>query len=81
MLPGGSSRWSLLGRFCQRRPRLTELDAMALLKKDYRNSTKGGMPKHWLDSHPHTHTHIAVDDAIAQGALFCNMLAENLSGP
>ena len=52
---------------------------MALLKKDYRNSTKGGMPKHWLDSHPHTH--IAIDDAIAQSALFCNMLAENLSGP
>jgi hypothetical protein len=25
--------------------------AMALLKKDYRKSTKGGMPKHWFDSH------------------------------
>jgi hypothetical protein len=50
--------------------------AMAMLKKDYRNSTKGGMPKHWFDSHPHTH--IAFDDAIEQGALFCNMLAENL---
>ena len=50
--------------------------AMALLKKDYRKSTKGGMPKHWFDSH--AHTHIALDDAIEQGALFCNMLAENL---
>lgn len=50
--------------------------AMAMLKKDYRKSTKGGMPKHWFDSHPHTH--VALDDAIEQGALFCNMLAENI---
>lgn len=32
------------------------------------------MPKHWFDSLPHTHR--ALDDAIEQGALFCNMLAE-----
>jgi len=50
--------------------------AMAILKKDYRASTKSGMPKHWFDQHPHTH--IALDDAIEQGSLFCNMLAENL---
>jgi hypothetical protein len=50
--------------------------AMAVLKKDYRKSTKNGMPKRWFDQHPHTH--IALDDAIEQGALFCNMLAENL---
>ena len=25
------------------------------------------------------HTHVALDDAIAQGALFCNMLKENRS--
>jgi hypothetical protein len=24
------------------------------------------------------HTHIALDDALEQGALFCNILAENL---
>ena len=53
--------------------------AMAVLKKDYRKSTKSGMPKHWFDQHPHTH--IALDDAIEQGALFCNMLAENLRKP
>lgn len=51
--------------------------AMALLKKEYRRSTKGNMPKHWFDNFPHTH--IALDDAIEQGALFCNMLIENLS--
>src|SRR5580704_9547830 len=49
--------------------------AMALLKTDYRDSVKKNMPKHWFDSFPHTH--IALDDAIEQGALFCNMLAEN----
>jgi hypothetical protein len=53
--------------------------AMALLKEEYRKSAKRGMPKHWFDPLPHTH--IALDDAIEQGALFCNMLAENLSRP
>src|SRR5882757_55958 len=53
--------------------------AMALLKKDYRKSTKRAMPKNWFDTHPHNH--IAIDDAIEQGALFCNMLAENLRKP
>lgn len=48
--------------------------AMALLKTDYRKSTKKNMPKRWFDSLPHSHK--ALDDAIEQGALFCNMLAE-----
>ena len=51
--------------------------AMALLRSDYRDSTKKNMPKHWFDQHPHTH--VALDDAIEQGALFCNMLKDNLS--
>ncbi len=50
--------------------------AMALLKKGYRESTKRNMPKAWFDALPHTHR--ALDDAIEQGALFCNMLAANL---
>ena len=50
--------------------------AMAMMKKDYRESTKRNMPKHWFDRLPHTHK--ALDDAIEQGALFCNMLKENL---
>lgn len=53
--------------------------AMALLKGGYRDSTKGQMPKRWFDKLPHTHC--ALDDAIEQGALFCNMLAENLAQP
>jgi hypothetical protein len=50
---------------------------MAMLKTDYRKSTKRAMPQRWFDQHPHTH--VALDDAIEQGALFCNMLADNLS--
>lgn len=49
--------------------------AMALLKTDYRASTKRNMPKRWFDKFPHIH--VALDDAIEQGALFCNMLREN----
>ena len=47
--------------------------AMALLEKGYRDSVKKNMPKEWFD--PIRHTHVALDDAIEQGALFCNMLA------
>lgn len=50
--------------------------AMAMLKKGYRDSTKRNMPKDWFDKLPHTHC--ALDDAIEQGALFCNMLAKNM---
>jgi hypothetical protein len=50
--------------------------AMALLKTDYREATKRNMPRRWFDPLPHTH--VALDDALEQGAMFCNMLAENL---
>lgn len=50
--------------------------AMAMLRRDYRDSTKRNMPQRWFDVLPHTHC--ALEDAIEQGALFCNMLAENL---
>jgi len=48
--------------------------AMALLKKPYRQCVKRNMPKRWFDDLPHSHR--ALDDAIEQGAMFCNMLAE-----
>jgi hypothetical protein len=51
--------------------------AMAVLKIDYRQSTKRNMPKRWFEDLPHNH--IALDDAIEQGALFCNMLRESRS--
>ena len=50
--------------------------AMAMLKKGYRNSKKKNMPKRWFDNFKHNHK--ALDDAIEQGALFCNMLQENM---
>jgi hypothetical protein len=49
--------------------------AMAVLKTEYRQSTKRNMPRHWFDPLPHSHK--ALDDAIEQGALFCNILMEN----
>jgi hypothetical protein len=49
--------------------------AMAVLKTDYRDSSKERMPKRWFDEL--AHSHVALDDAIEQGALFCNMLSEN----
>lgn len=50
--------------------------AMAMLRKPFRECTKRNFPKHWFG--PHRHTHVALDDAMAQGVLFCNILAENL---
>ncbi|MBI4194767.1 MAG: exonuclease [Betaproteobacteria bacterium] len=47
--------------------------AMALLGTPYRSSVKKNMPREWFDPLPHTH--VALDDAREQGALFCNMLA------
>ncbi len=52
--------------------------AMALMKKNLYDVYKDSMPKHWFDELPYTH--IALDDAMSQGALFCNMLAENIQG-
>jgi hypothetical protein len=49
--------------------------AMCLLGTDYRASAKRNMPRRWFDDIPHTH--VALDDALGQGALFCNMLAES----
>lgn len=49
--------------------------AMAMLGTKFRKTYKGSMPRRWFGKHPHTH--VALDDAIEQGTLFCNMLAEN----
>ncbi len=49
---------------------------MALLKKGYKECAKENMPRRWFDDLPHTHE--ALADALEQGALFCNMLRENL---
>lgn len=49
--------------------------AWSALKLDFLDTVKRNMPARWFDQHPHTHR--ALDDAIEQGALFCNMLAEH----
>jgi hypothetical protein len=49
--------------------------AMALMGRDFLDTVKRNMPRHWFDDLPYTHK--ALDDAVSQGALFCNMLAEH----
>ncbi len=51
--------------------------AMGMRKTPFYKSGKSNLPKRWFDELPHTH--IALDDAIEQGSLFCNMLRENSS--
>ncbi len=53
--------------------------AMAMLKKPYRDCVKSALPKDWSDALPHTH--VALDDAREQGAMFCNMLRVNGAVP
>jgi hypothetical protein len=53
--------------------------AMAVMGTEYRGSSKEQMPAEWFDPVPHTH--VALDDAIGQGALFCNMLAASRAKP
>jgi hypothetical protein len=49
--------------------------AMALTGRDFLSTVKRNMPRDWFDDLPYTHK--ALDDAVSQGALFCNMLAEH----
>ena len=48
--------------------------AMVAMGAGYRATAKSTLPKHWRPRAPHTH--VAVDDAIEQGELFFNVLAE-----
>ena len=71
--------WYLM-RFAGRSPfSFAALDiktmAMVMLGKEFRHITKKNMPARWFDAIQHSH--VALDDAIEQGALFCNMLAES----
>jgi hypothetical protein len=47
---------------------------MALTNSNWQRTTKEYLPRRWWDPLPHTH--VALDDALEQGAIFCNMLAE-----
>jgi hypothetical protein len=48
--------------------------AMAVLNTEFRETAKRKMPTHWFDQLPHTH--VALDDAVEQGALLCNIFSE-----
>ncbi len=48
--------------------------AWAIMGKHFQSCSKRSMPKHWFDDLPHTH--VAIDDAIEQGAMFINMVRE-----
>jgi hypothetical protein len=72
--------WYLV-RFTGERPfRENALDvrsyAMGMRKTEFRLTSRTYLPKRWFDAGL-PHTHVALDDALEQGALFCNMLAEN----
>jgi DNA polymerase III epsilon subunit-like protein len=47
--------------------------AMAILGTEFRKTAKRFMPRDWFDQKQHSHR--ALEDAIEQGQLFCNMLA------
>jgi hypothetical protein len=49
--------------------------AMTVLKIEYRATTKKRFPKSWFGKS--RHNHVALDDAIEQGELFCNILRES----
>jgi hypothetical protein len=48
---------------------------MAMLRTRYSATAKSTMPRAWFDELPHSH--VALDNTVEQGALFCNMLAAN----
>jgi hypothetical protein len=84
---GGPASWDFmwvywyLVRFTRERPfRENALDvrsyAMGMRKTEFRLTSRTYLPKRWFDADL-PHTHVALDDALEQGALFCNMLAEN----
>jgi hypothetical protein len=53
--------------------------AMAVLGCEFRQTTKRHMPRAWFDPGL-PHTHVALDDALEQGALFMNLLRASRSG-
>lgn len=76
--------WYLV-RFTGERPfRENALDirsyAMGMRRCTFHQTTRTYLPKRWFDEGL-PHTHVALDDALEQGAVFCNMLKENLPDP
>ncbi len=53
--------------------------AMAVTRQPFRDCVLDALPSEWRDDLPYTH--VALDDAREQGALFCNMLRANEARP
>lgn len=51
----------------------------AVQRQTFRTTTKRNMPRQWFDDFPHTH--VALDDAISQGAMIINMIRDNHNLP
>jgi hypothetical protein len=71
-------QWYLV-RFLDRTPFMhSAIDIKTLvmlwLGSDYRDAVKSRLPPEWTAGLPHTH--VALDDALEQGALFVNILRE-----
>jgi len=74
--------WYLF-RFTGERPfRESALDlrsyAMGMRRVSFRQTSRTYLPKRWFDA-AQPHTHVALDDALEQGAVFCKMHAENVA--
>ncbi|MGH8903794.1 MAG: exonuclease [Egibacteraceae bacterium] len=50
--------------------------AMALLRRTYAEARRENLPSYWRGAAPHTH--VALDDAVEQGAMLCKMLQDNI---
>ena len=50
--------------------------AMGMRRGSFRQTSRTYLPKRWFDA-AQPHTHVALDDALEQGAVFCKMYAEN----
>lgn len=51
--------------------------AMGMRKSRFLKTGKRYLPQRWFDEDL-PHTHVALEDALGQGAMFCNMLRENI---
>ncbi|MFP5348892.1 MAG: exonuclease [Gammaproteobacteria bacterium] len=76
--------WYLF-RFTGERPfRENALDVrsyvMGMRRVTFTQTSRTYLPKRWFDN-AHKHTHIALDDALEQGAAFFKAHAENTAGP
>lgn len=49
--------------------------AMAVTQSTFTESRQNNWPKHWFSDDKHSH--VAVEDAIEQGRIFCKMLKQN----